>query len=193
MERALVLVKHAEPVIEPSVPPNRWRLSGEGRRRSALLGEWLARHRPGAVFSSEEPKAAETAGTAAVRLNVEAVTVPDLHEHDRTGAPFLRTKEEFERAAKTFFERPDELVWGNETAAQAGERFAGAIQTLLRGCERQNLAVVAHGTVISLFVARHNDTDPYVLWRSLGLPSLCVLTLPAFELRQVVHQLVEET
>ncbi len=47
---------------------------------------------------------------------------PGLHEHDRTGVPFL-SDEEFGRAARGFFERPDEPVWGNETARQVGGRF----------------------------------------------------------------------
>lgn len=35
--RTLVLVKHAMPIVEPRVPPSRWRLSEGGRRQSAVL------------------------------------------------------------------------------------------------------------------------------------------------------------
>ena len=46
--------------------------------------------------------------------------------------------------------------------------------------------IVAHGTVTSLLVARHNAIDAYALWRDLGLPSFCILFTPGFELRDIV-------
>lgn len=88
-KRTLVLVKHSEPVLEPSVDPKLWRLSERGRYGSVLLGGRLGRYGPGVVVSGEEPKAGETARLAAGRLGVENLTLPDLHEHDRTGVPFL--------------------------------------------------------------------------------------------------------
>jgi histidine phosphatase superfamily protein (branch 1) len=85
--RRLILVKHAEPVVEPDVPPNRWELSERGKDRCVALAERLRRYRPAAVVASEERKAAQTAGLVAERLGMAAATFPSLHEHDRTGAP----------------------------------------------------------------------------------------------------------
>lgn len=183
MKRTLVLAKHAEPVLEPDVAPNRWRLSEAGCCGSALLGERLARFGPGVVVCSEEPKAVETAEIAAERLGIGCSVYPGLHEHDRTGMPFLRD-EEFGRAARAFFERPDELVWGNETAQRAGNRFEGAVRRVLDEREEDVVVIIAHGTVISLLVAQHNDIDAHELWQSLGLPSFCVLSVPGLELRE---------
>lgn len=188
-KRTLILIKHAQPVIEPDVAPNRWRLSEKGRRSSVLLGERLGRYGPGLFVSSEEPKAAETARLAADRLGVEYAVFPGLHEHDRTGAPFFETVGEFEGEARSLFERPHEPVWGNETAEQALERFDGAVRAVLRRHAAETLAVVAHGTVVSLFVARYNDVDAYDLWRRLGLPSLCVLSVPGFAMREGAYDL----
>jgi hypothetical protein len=112
--RRLILVKHAEPVVESRVPPNRWELSERGRGQSVALAERLRRYRPAAVVASEEPKAMQTACLAADRLGVAAATFRGLHEHDRTGAPF-GTQAEFELAAKGFFGNPGALVWGKET------------------------------------------------------------------------------
>ena len=97
--------------------------------------------------------------------------------------PFLRD-EEFGRAARAFFERPDELVWGNETAQRAGNRFEGAVRRVLDEREEDVVVIIAHGTVISLLVAQHNDIDAHELWQSLGLPSFCVLSVPGLELRE---------
>jgi broad specificity phosphatase PhoE len=188
LERTLVLAKHAEPVLEPDVAPNRWRLSEGGRRESALLGERLARYGPGVVISSEEPKAVETAEIAAERLGIGCSVYPGLHEHDRTGMPFLGD-EEFGRAARAFFERPGELVWGNETARQAGSRFEGAVRRVLDEWEEDVVVIVAHGTVISVLVAQHNGIDAHEIWQGLGLPSFCVLSIPGLELREVSFSL----
>ena len=184
-------MKHSEPVLEPGVDPNRWHLSERGRRRSVLLGEELGRYGPGVFVSSEEPKAAETARVAAERLGVEHATAPGLHEHDRTGAPFLGD-EEFRRTARRFFGRPGELVWGNETAEQALGRFDGAVRAVLDARDESVVVVVAHGTVISLFAAKYNDVEPYNLWRELGLPSYGVFSVPGFGMRGSTCSLTSE-
>ncbi len=130
----------------------------------------------------------ETARLAAGRLGAEQLTFPGLHEHDRTGAPFLDA-EGFDQAARTFFANPGKLVWGNETAEQALERFDKAVSEVLDSREEEVVAVVAHGTVISLFIAHCNDIEAYALWRKLGLPSFSILSVPGFELRGVTYNL----
>jgi broad specificity phosphatase PhoE len=183
--RLLILVKHAEPVVEPDVPSNRWELSERGKDRCVALAERLRRYRPAAVVASEERKAVQTAGLVAERLGMAAATFPGLHEHDRTGAPF-GTQAEFELAAKGFFENPGEPVWGRETAEGARERFADAVDAVLARHPAGTVVVVAHGTVITLFLLRFADLDAFGFWRRLGLPSFCVVELPGYELREAV-------
>ena len=130
----------------------------------------------------------ETAEIVADRLRIGCSVYPGLHEHDRTGVPFLGD-EEFRRAARGFFENPDRLVWGDETAEEAGGRFEGAVRGVLDEREEEVILIVAHGTVISLLVARHNELDAYALWRSLGLPSFCVLSAEDLRLREAVPHL----
>lgn len=130
----------------------------------------------------------ETARLATGRLGAEHLAFPGLHEHDRTGAPFL-SAEGFDQAARTFFANPGKLVWVNETAKQALERFDGALRAVLDSREDEVVAVVAHGTVISLFIARYNDVEAYELWRKLGLPSFSILSVPEFGLRRSTYNL----
>ncbi len=131
----------------------------------------------------------ETAEIVAEYLGVGCSVYPGLHEHDRTGIPFL-SNEEFEQAARALFENPDELVWGNETAEQARVRFESAVRQVLDEREEEVVTIVTHGTVISLFVARYNDLDAHGLWQRLGLPSLCVLTVPGFEMLGSTYDLI---
>jgi broad specificity phosphatase PhoE len=119
-------------------------------------------------------------------LGDAAATFPGLHEHDRTGAPF-GTQAEFELAAKGFFENPGEPVWGRETAEETWGRFADAVDGgVLARHPVGTVVVVAHGTVITLFLLRFADLDAFGFWRRLGLPSFCVVELPGYELREAV-------
>jgi broad specificity phosphatase PhoE len=93
------------------------------------------------------------------------------------------------RAARGFFAKPYQLVWGGETAEEAGGRFEGAVRGVLDERKEGVDTIVAHGTVISLLVARHNDLDASALWRSLGLPSFCVLSAEDLRLREAVPNL----
>ncbi|CAN5257619.1 hypothetical protein BH18CHL2_BH18CHL2_01900 [soil metagenome] len=58
-------------------------------------------------------------------------------------------------------------------ALRAGDRFAAAVDALDSEGDR---IIVAHGTVIALYVSRVAGIDPYSLWQSLGLPSYVVLS-----------------
>jgi len=173
------------PFVEPHAPPSSWRLSEEGRKQSLALAERLEGYALEHVVTSEEPKAAETAKIMAERLGLPWSVAPALHEHVRTGAAF-GTQKEFESIARTFFENPGSLVWGSETAEQASARFTGGVRAILEQHPEGNLAVVAHGTVITLFLTHHEDFAPHGFWCSLGLPSFCVLSMPGFVLREAV-------
>lgn len=177
--QTLVLVKHSLPDIDPAVPANKWHLSEEGSVRSRILGEKLDRYDLGLVVSSIEPKAMETAEIAAGVLNIPVEAVEGLHEHDRSNVGFLE-KERFEQSIGRFFARPADLVFGDETADQAHDRFSKAVYEFSDRFPRVNMALVTHGTVLSLFLSRISELEPFALWKQLGLPSWVVLSRPDF-------------
>lgn len=173
--QTLILVKHSLPEIDPSVPAKEWVLSCEGRRRARILGERLDRYNPDRIFSSTEPKATETAEIAAGNLNVPVEVVEGLREHERVNVGFLE-KERFEQSIRRFYEQPSELVFGEETADRAYGRFSKAVHKITDSYPTENIAIVTHGTVLSLFVSRNSELEPFALWKQLGLPSWIVLS-----------------
>lgn len=183
--RSLILVKHSQPAIEPAVSAKDWRLSLEGRRRCVALAQRLSSYQPTCIIASTEPKASETAQLIAAKLNLPWHTAADLHEHDRSNEPF-HSPEEFRQFVANFFARPDDLLFGQETANEALARFTQATEHVLGAHPEGNLAIVAHGTVISLLVAAHNPIEPFVLWQQLTMPSFVVLSLPKFALLERV-------
>jgi len=173
----LILVKHSLPEILPEIPASEWHLSAEGRRRCQVLADELAGLDPDLIFSSQEHKAEETAQIIAQQLIKPLFIVPGLHEHERKTVRFT-SDEQFEASVKEFFEQPDGLVFGEETAVQCLNRFSSAVNQLLSKNRDQNLVVVSHGTVITLFVANNCGIEPFSFWSRLDLPSFIVLSLP---------------
>ena len=183
----MLLVRHSLPKTVPGVPSSQWHLSEKGRLRCKPLAERLAKYAPEAVFSSPEPKATETGRLIALALEAPLHAVDDLREHDRSNVDFFEAQEEFQATLSKFFERPRSLVFGLETADQAHERVSSALADLIEGYPAQNLAVVSHGTVITLFVARATGLTPLPFWKRLGTPSFVVLSLPKLHLLEVVE------
>jgi len=183
--RKLILVKHSLPEIVPGVPWYEWHISAEGRRRCVPLADKLADYQPVAIASSTERKARETAEFVADRLRIPIEVTEGLQENDRTGLVFT-SQEQYETQIAGFFHRSDELVIGRETASEALDRFSRAVEDFVSRHPEGDLVVVAHGTVITLFVAAHSGSEPFPFWQQLGLPSLVVLSLPDHALLETV-------
>ena len=184
--RRLILIRHSSPQIEEEIPAKKWHLSEGGRARCTLLAQKLESHPIDRIISSLEPKAMETAELIANALGKPYEAVEGLHEHDRSNVGFLGSAQ-FTSSVMRFFEQPNQLVLGSETANQAHERFAGVVADVIQQYPSENLAIVAHGTVISLFVARAAGLEPVPLWKRLGLPSFVVLAMPGPRIVSVVE------
>lgn len=182
---SLVLVKHSAPTILASVQAREWHLSATGVTRCEALAERLRAFAARSIVTSVEPKAVETATLVGERLGLPVELVEGLHEHDRRDTKLLGD-EPFQEAMQSLFARPHDLIFGRETAAAALHRFDGAIghQLAVRRAD-EDIVVVSHGTVISLFVEAHTKEDGFALWRRLGLPSLVVLRRPDLGLEKV--------
>ena len=185
--RKLHLVKHSLPVIDLHQPSSNWRLGPAGSRLSVLVAERLASADVDAVFSSVEPKAEETGRIIADRLGVPFATLEGLQEQARDSVGWLDSVDAFETAISMLFAEPDKPVFGAETADQAHTRFTAALEKVMTA-ETGDIAVVSHGTVITLYVARANHLEPVPLWKQLGLPSLVTVEWPSGNLLEVVGQ-----
>jgi broad specificity phosphatase PhoE len=170
----LILVKHSLPEIIESIPARDWDLSEEGRIRAQMLAGKLNPYRPIVIFSSIEPKAQQTAEIIGEKLGLDFQVLDGLHEHDRSQSPFY-SRDEFQSLIQEFFEKPDMLVIGSESANQAFARIHTSINSILKSQNGENIMVVSHGTVISLFISRLTGHNNYLLWKELGLPSYAVL------------------
>jgi broad specificity phosphatase PhoE len=187
--RRLILIKHARPQVEPAVASEKWTLGDEGRAGAARLAERLRGYRFSRLVSSREPKAVETARVVGEALGRPVVEANDLFEHDRSNVPHMDSREFISMIAH-FFKQPGELVLGLESADEAYERFAAAVDEVIAAAPetQDDIAIVAHGTVISLFAERRAKQEPFAMWRRMGLPSFLVLEMPDWRVAEVVER-----
>ncbi len=176
MTTYLILVKHSVPEIEENRPANTWKLSPEGKLRAQRLAEHLEKFGAEVIVSSDERKAQETAEIIARQLQLNVQVLPGLHEHDRANVSYL-PHAAFQALIRDFFQKPDELVFGKETANEAYARFYRVVHSILNEYSNKTVVVVTHGTVISLFVSRLTGSSDLELWNMLGLPSYVALDL----------------
>jgi broad specificity phosphatase PhoE len=181
--RKLILIKHSRPLVDPARPSHRWILSYEGREKCAALAEAVRRHDPKVIIASEEPKASETGRLVAEALRLPFATASDLHEHDRTNVPHMRSRE-FISYMALFFQRPAERVLGRESADQAANRIGAAVEAVLAQHPDGNIAVVTHGTVLALLAERRAGENGFAIWRKMGLPSMLVFELPEWRMTE---------
>ncbi|MEZ0263849.1 MAG: histidine phosphatase family protein [Phycisphaerae bacterium] len=171
--RKLILIKHARPVVEAGVPSDQWRLGQDGRSSCGPVAERLRTLAPAAIYTSTEPKAKETAELIGSAIRVPVREADDLHEHDRSNEPHMDTRE-FISLMAVLFKEPSRRVLGLETGDDAYARFASAIDRILEA-DRNDVAVVTHGTVIALFAQRRLRKDGFAVWRAMGQPSTLVI------------------
>ena len=176
MQKYLVLIKHSLPKVEKDISATQWKLSEEGQIRVPRLADSIKRFQPEVIVSSSETKAKETAGMMASILQLELHVVEGLQEHDRSKLPYL-AQDVFYASIHEFFQKPDQLVFGSETANQAHARFQRTVQSVLNDHPDKTVVVVTHGTVMSLFVSRLTGISDQSLWNKLGLPSFIVVDL----------------
>ena len=188
-ESYLVLVRHSLTEMEADVPSAQWALSAEGRRRCHALARELVPYHLDRLFASSEPKAQETASLISQELDLPILLAGGLHEQERASVPFS-TPEQFRAGIESLFNQPNELVFGDETANEATQRFSRAINWILGDNPAQNLAIVTHGTVMTLWLARTCGVSPFQFWRELGLPAYVALSRPDLEILKVVNNIL---
>ena len=169
----LVLVRHAQVRLDPELAPERWELTAEGRAAADRLARLDLLAGVEAVVTSPEPKARATAEPIAAAVGVELRVERGLREAERGAAPVD------DRAA--FVARVDAWLDGTpvpgwEERDAAAERIVACIERLLDGSSG-DLAVVSHGTVLSLYLARLRRQERVALtdWEAIPLPAVAVV------------------
>jgi 2,3-bisphosphoglycerate-dependent phosphoglycerate mutase len=188
--RKLVLIKHAMPILSAHVPSNQWALSDEGKEKAKVLSNYVKEYETSRLFSSTEPKAIETAQIVGNQLNREVIVRDNLHEHLRSTKRKIYPTDEFHHIIRKFFKYPDVLIFGEETANIAKRRFLNAVDNVIKEAPSdEDVVIITHGTVMTLFISHYNEVNEFDVWRSFGLPSIVELSLDDFSLIRFINEI----
>jgi broad specificity phosphatase PhoE len=173
MPRTVIILRHAEPDIQPDQSPAEWRLSPTGRAAAAAVGQ--QRLCAALLASSGEPKAVETIRLAA-GVQPASIHIDDrFGEVRRPGEPFddnhgVRRRAWVEGRSDTRHE-----TW--ETPVQAAHRF----QRGLDGIDADRVAVATHGMVLTAWLVSigHVEAGSAAgeFWAGLRFPDVLTVTI----------------
>jgi broad specificity phosphatase PhoE len=166
----LYLIRHARAQMMGDAA-ERWLLSEQGRREAGVLARQDLWREVELICSSPEPKALQTAEPAARRWGIPLVTVDCLH-----GLRRPRLVSDYETVVARIFAEPEASIAGLEPAARAAERFTHCLESLVEAHPEPTLAVVSHGLIMTLFLARLENRWPTVAaWRAVPFTGLAVV------------------
>lgn len=180
----LILVRHAQPVVDPNSPSECWVLAEDSAAATAVLAQSLKPYAPRRILCGDEPKMLGTAEALTGVLGGTAERTAALSEHQRRTTKF-GDKVAFEAAIKTLFERPGEIVYGEESADMTYARFAACLDEALAR-EPAPVIAVSGGTAISIFLSRRAGVDAFSTWKGLRLPMAFVLDRASWAIDRIV-------
>jgi probable phosphoglycerate mutase len=172
--RLLYLIRHATPAVQPNVPAVEWPLSDRGIEEARGIAAKAEAWGLQALYASREAKARSTALVIGDAVGLPVNVVDGLEELRIDG--WISNADAFADTVRRILEEPDVAMRGAERAADAAERFAGAIQIIEQGAFPAALA--SHGRVISAWLAASFGIDePFAFWRSIPMPGWTAVDL----------------
>ncbi len=176
---SLYLVRHARVQMTGDIAERRL-LSEEGEHEADILAQqdfWCKVER---IFSSPELKALQTAEPAIRRWSIPLEIADCLHEVHRP-----RPISDYEGTIARFFSEPETGVAGMNPAIQEAGRITRCIKGLAAAHPDWTLAIVSHGLVTALFLARLEGRWPTVAeWRAIPFAGLAVVDTTTWQIAQ---------
>jgi 2,3-bisphosphoglycerate-dependent phosphoglycerate mutase len=149
-------LKDFEKIKDPNTHPKNWLLTPDSLDK---IYEYIRIGRFGGItkiISSTEPKALATGKPIAEHLNLPVEEMEEFVEVKREKR-FL-TDNEFLIQKQKELEIRNEKVNGVESGDEAITRFKLGIQTLEEKYSGENILIITHGTIMTLFLADRNDS-----------------------------------
>ncbi|MBN1202907.1 MAG: histidine phosphatase family protein [Anaerolineae bacterium] len=168
----LYLIRHPLTQPDPAIPASGWRLSDAGHAQVRALAAAPFWRAVTAVYTSRSYKAAVVGEAVHTQHGIPFEQVQALEEARRDTWMGM---EAFRSTQRLFFDRPDQPPHPEWEAADAARaRFVAAMDGILKQhALTESLAVVAHGTVLTLYVAHlRGEVPSYDGWERIGFAAV---------------------
>ena len=158
--RDVIVIRHAEPLIERHRPPTEWRLSLRGREASYELGACLAPIGLRRIVTSPEEKARATASVLGEVLGVSVVADDRLREVQRPWAD-----DSFAELVARYLEGERIEEW------EPIEQVVSRLEDFLVNCPSEGpIGVVTHGTAMTCLLLAGDTANRARFWSDLTMP-----------------------
>ena len=180
MKNNYTFLRHAETIKDPNRPAPEWDLTPDALSK---INEYISEGKFEGItklYSSTESKAVATGKPVLNHLNeiypeLQIIEFPEFVEVKRE-KKFL-TDEEFLDQKNRELRNLDKIENGVESANQALARFESGIQKIEDMNSSENILIITHGTIMTLYVAKVNNDFENVFenWKKLKFCELVVL------------------
>lgn len=165
----LYLITHAHTQVDPVQNAVNWQLSPAGVVQAEALADrpfWASIDR---IIVSSEHKTYLTVAPLLVRHNLPVVVDSRFDEVQRPG-----WVEEYGERVRAFFAAPEQSIGGWESAAHALRRFVTGVAEQAPPANDEQVALVSHGLVLSLYRAHLLGAWPpdFAAWRRLDFAAV---------------------
>jgi len=186
---SILLVRHAQPHVDPGHKASAWELTLAGRDASKVCAAQLAGERPDLVVTSRERKARETAEIIAGVLALDVLEDERLGEQGGDEVMFIDDLERFRVTVRQHFENPSKVVLGRESSLAAATRFAEVVEDLrIRMPPPRCPVLVSHGRVMAAFLASVTGAAAWTIWEDLRMPDTIAVDLESGTIRRLDTQ-----
>jgi broad specificity phosphatase PhoE len=164
----LIVVRHAQPAVDPETPQGSWPLTDAGRAAARRLAQNLD-ETPETVVCSPERKAVETAEPIATRFDLALTLDERLREADR---PWIDS--DYPALARQWLS--GEPLDGWEPQKAVTERWDEAIGQATSN-SHGTVILVGHGLAMTAWASDRFGIEPVAFWTALDFPCIRQFTI----------------
>lgn len=169
----LTLIRHSKTILEPNVPNPLWQLSDEGIALATELSKKDVIQDIDVMYTSLQTKALQTSLILAKDNHIQIKTNPDLTELTSITIEFFS---DYEEKVRQLYAGEVSRINGGETLEEGRKRFNSAIESIVSQEKSvENIGIVAHGNILSLFSAQFSEKDAYELHQLIQMPDVAIL------------------
>jgi broad specificity phosphatase PhoE len=157
MKNKYTFLRHAETIKDPNKPAPEWDLTPDALEK---INQYISEgkfDKITKIYSSTEPKAVATGKPISTFLDLPILEMEEFVELKRE-KKFL-TDEEFLDQKKRELTNLDHVENGVESGNTGIERFESGIQKLEDMYTGENILIITHGTIMTLYLAKINNDN----------------------------------
>ncbi len=170
--KKLILIRHSKTIFQPEVCNLQWRLSPEGVQMAETLARDPIIKTLNVIYCSDQTKALHTTILLAKDNYIPIKVIPELTEATSITKKFF---ENYEETVTNWYNNPGTRINEGETTEEALRRFSTAVEDIIMKESADQIGIVAHANVLSLFASQFEERTALELHNTIPMPSYAIL------------------